>query len=133
VRDTPLALGIVLALLAVGTLASVLVTSVRRRRRDLAILKTLGLVRLQILLIVGWQATALAAAALLAGLPLGLLAGRWFRALFASSLGVSGATVIPVPMVLLAIPVTWLLALIIAAVPGRSAAQVAPAAVLRAE
>ncbi len=133
VRDTPLALGIVLALLAVGTLAQVLVSSVRRRHRDLAILKTLGLVRPQILLIVGWEATALAAAALLAGLPLGLLAGRWSWALFASWLGVPGATVIPVPMVLLAIPVTWLLAMIIAIGPGRSAAQVAPAALLRAE
>ena len=122
-----------LALLAVGTLAHVLVSSVRRRFRDLAILKTLGLVRLQILLIVGWQATALAAAALLAGLPLGLLAGRWFWALFARSLGVSDATVIPVSMVLLAIPVTWLLTMIIAVVPGRSAARVAPAAALRSE
>ena len=133
VRDTPLALGIVLALLAVGTLAQVLVSSVRRRHRDLAILKTLGLVRPQILLIVGWEATALATAALLAGLPLGLLAGRWSWALFASWLGVPGATVIPVPIVLLAIPVTWLLAVIIAIGPGRSAAQVAPAALLRAE
>ena len=133
VRDTPLALGIVLALLAVGTLAQVLVSSVRRRHRDLAILKTLGLVRRQILLMVGWEATVLAAAALLAGLPLGLLAGRWSWMLFASSLGVPGATVIPVPMVLLAIPVTWLLAMIIAVAPGRSAARVAPAALLRAE
>ena len=133
VRDTPLALGIVLALLAVGTLAQVLVSSVRRRHRDLAILKSLGLVRSQILLIVGWEATALAAAALLAGLPLGLLAGRWSWVLFASWLGVPGATVIPVPLVLLAVPVTWLLAMIIAVAPGWSAAQVAPAALLRAE
>jgi hypothetical protein len=36
-------------------------------------------------------------------------------------------------MVLLAIPVTWLLAMTIAVAPGRSAARVAPAALLRAE
>jgi len=36
VRYTPLILGAVLALLAVGTLSHVLLTSVRRRRRDLA-------------------------------------------------------------------------------------------------
>ena len=133
VRDTPLALGVVLILLAVATLAHVLVTSVHRRYRDLAILKTLGLLRPQLWLVVGWEATALATAALLAGLPLGLLAGRWAWVLFASSLGVSGATVLPFPLVLLAIPTTWLLAILIAAGPARAAARVRPAAVLRAE
>ena len=105
-RDTPLALGVLLALLAAGTLAHVLVTSVHRRRRDLAILKTLGLLRPQLLLVVGWEAVALTTAALLAGLPLGLLAGHWSWVLFASSLGVSDVTVIPVPLVLLVIPGT---------------------------
>ena len=83
IRDTPLVLGGVLVLLAVGTLAHVLVTGVRRRRRDLAVLKTLGLVRSQVLRVVAWQASALAGAALLVGLPLGVLAGRWAWALFA--------------------------------------------------
>jgi hypothetical protein len=133
VRATPLALGAVLVLLAVGTLAQVLITSVRRRQRDLAILKALGLLRAELLGVVCWEATALAAAALLAGLPLGLLAGRMSWALFASSLGVSGTAVIPVPLVLLAIPVTWLLAIIIAIGPGRSAARITPATVLRTE
>jgi predicted lysophospholipase L1 biosynthesis ABC-type transport system permease subunit len=133
VRDTPLALGVLLALLAAGTLAHVLVTSVHRRRRDLAILKTLGLLRPQLLLVVGWEAVALTTAALLAGLPLGLLAGHWSWVLFASSLGVSDVTVIPVPLVLLVIPATWFLAIVVASVPARSAARVAPAAVLRAE
>ncbi|HYA50612.1 MAG TPA: FtsX-like permease family protein, partial [Streptosporangiaceae bacterium] len=64
VRDTPLILGAVLALLAVGTLAHVLLTGVLRRRRDLAVLKTLGLIRPQLLRLVSWQAAALAAAAL---------------------------------------------------------------------
>jgi ABC-type lipoprotein release transport system permease subunit len=76
-------LGAVLVLLAVGTLIHVLLTSVHRRRRDLAVLKTLGLVRSQVLRVVAWQATALAAAALLIGLPLGVLASRWAWALFA--------------------------------------------------
>jgi hypothetical protein len=83
IRDTPLVLGAVLVLLAVGTLIHVLLTSVHRRRRDLAVLKTLGLVRSQVLRVVAWQATALAAAALLIGLPLGVLASRWAWALFA--------------------------------------------------
>jgi hypothetical protein len=133
VRDTPLALAAVLALLAVGTLTHVLVTSVRRRRRELAILKTLGLRRAQLLWVVGWEATALAGAAMLAGLPLGLLAGRWSWALFAGALGVAGDADVPVLLVLLTVPVTWLLTILIAAWPARAAARVRPAAVLRAE
>ena len=133
VRDTPLVLGAVLVLLAVGTLIHVLLTSVRRRRRDLAVLKTLGLVRSQVLRVVAWEASALAAAALLVGLPLGVLAGRWAWALFAGSAGVSGVADVPVPLILLAIPATLALANLIAAEPGWDAARVRPASVLRSE
>ena len=133
VRNTPLLLGVVLTLLAVGTLTHVLLTSVRRRGRDLAMLKSLGLVRRQVLAVVEWQAAALAIAALLLGVPLGVLAGRWAWALFAGAAGVSPVVTVPVPLVLLTIPVTVALALLIAAWPGRSAARVRPAAALRAE
>ena len=44
VNGLPLVLAFVLTLLAVGTIAQTLVTSVRRRRRDLAILKAVGFV-----------------------------------------------------------------------------------------
>jgi ABC-type lipoprotein release transport system permease subunit len=133
VRDTPLVLGAVLALLAVATLIHVLLTSVRRRRPDLAVLKSLGLLPSQVLGTVLWQATALAAASLLVGLPLGVLAGRWAWVLFARSAGVAPTADIPVTLVLAAIPVTLLLAIVIAAGPGWAAARVRPASVLRAE
>ena len=133
VRDTPLVLGAVLALLAVGTLIHVLVSGVQRRRRDLAVLKTLGLLRAQLLRVVSWQASALATAALLAGVPLGLVAGRWAWLLFAGSVGVGGAASVPVPLVLLGIGVTVLLANLIAAGPGWAAARIRPAAILRSE
>jgi len=115
IRDTPLILGAVLALLAVGTLAHVLLTGVRRRRRDLAVLKTL------------------AAAALLVGLPLGLLAGRWAWLVFAGSAGLGSQADVPVPLVLLVIPVTLILAVLLAAVPGWTAARIRPALILRSE
>jgi hypothetical protein len=128
----PLVLGAVLALLAVGTVTHALVTSVRRRR-DRAVLKTLGLLRSQLLRVVSWEASALAAAALLAGLPLGVVAARWACALFAASSGVGGNADIPVPIVLATIPVTLLLANTIAAGPGWAAARIRPASVLRSE
>src|SRR2546423_1355533 len=132
-RDTPLILGAVLALLAVGTLAHTLLTGVRRRRRDLAVLKTLGLLRSQLLRVVSWQASALAAVALLAGLPLGLLAGRWTWQLFAGEAGVAGDADIPVLLVAAVIPVTLAVANTIAAVPGWTAARIRPALILRSE
>lgn len=133
VRDTPLLLGAVLALLAAGTLAHVLITAVRRRRRDLAVLKTLGLSRSQMLRVVSWEASSLTAAALLLGLPLGVVTGRWSWDLFAGSIGVARQASIPVLLVLLAIPAALLLANLIAAVPGWAAARIRPAHILRSE
>jgi ABC-type lipoprotein release transport system permease subunit len=122
-----------LALLAVATLSHVLLTSVRRRRRDLAMLKTLGLLRPQVLSMVLWQACALTAAALLAGLPLGIVAGRWSWAIFAGSLGVATDPTVPAPALLAIIPAALTLASLIAAGPGWRAAQTRPAAILRNE
>jgi hypothetical protein len=133
VQDTPLVLGAALALLAVAALAHVLLTGVRRRRRDLAVLKTLGLLRYQVLAVVSWQASALTATALLAGLPLGIVAGRWSWVLFARSVGAAGHVDIPVPLVLLTIPAALLLAGLIAAGPGWAAARIRPAPILRSE
>ena len=133
IRDTPLALAVVLAVLAVGTLAHVLLTGVRRRRRDLALLKTLGFTRRQVLGTVAWEASAFAAVALLVGLPLGVVAGRWAWAVFASAAGVSTAATVPLATVLLAIPATLLAANLIAAAPGWEAARLRPALVLRTE
>ena len=133
VRATPLVLGALLALLAVGTLAHVLVTGVRRRRRDLAVLKTIGLLRSQVIAVVSWQAIALAAAALAVGLPIGVVAGRWAWVIFADSVGVAGRADIPVPLVLLITPAVLLLAAGIAAVPAAAAARIRPATALRAE
>jgi ABC-type antimicrobial peptide transport system permease subunit len=133
IRDTPLALGAVLVMLAVGTLAHVLLTSVRYRRRDLAILKALGFTRSHIQGVVAWQASVLAAAALLIGIPLGIVAGRWAWAVFANTAGVSTQPSVPLALVLVAIPATLLLANVIAAWPGRTAARLRPATVLRTE
>jgi len=133
VRDTPLVLAAVLIVFAVGTLTHVLFTGVRRRRRDLALLKTLGFARSQVLGMVAWEASAFAVGALLIGLPLGILAGRWAWAYFANAAGAPTDATVPLTPVLLAIPVTLVLANLIAAWPGWTAARLRPAAVLRTE
>lgn len=133
VQDTPLVLGLVLALLAIGTLAHVLVTSVRRRRHDLAMLKVLGMDRAQVLSVVLWQACAVSLVALVAGIPVGVLAGRWAWTLFADSAGAPGGPTVPVLGLLAVIPATVLLAGLVATAPGRAAARIRPAVALRAE
>ena len=80
-----------------------------------------------------WEASTLAGAALLVGLPLGVIAGRWAWVIFAHSAGVASQAEVPVPLVLLAIPATLLLANLIAAGPGWTAARVPAATVLRSE
>jgi FtsX-like permease family len=128
--------GLVAALLAAtagGALAHALVTSVRQRRRELAILKTLGFVRGQLLAAVAWQATTIAAIGLLVGLPLGVAAGRFVWNVFAEDLGVLPDPVVPAAPTLLIVPATVLLANLLATVPGRMAARTQPALALRAE
>jgi predicted lysophospholipase L1 biosynthesis ABC-type transport system permease subunit len=133
VQNFPLFLAALVALLAAATLAHVLVTSIRRRRRDLAILKTLGFERGQITATVASQATTLALVAALIGLPLGIAAGRWTWNAFANNLGIVPSPTIPLAAVLFAIPATLLLANLIAYLPGRTAGRVKAAAVLRTE
>jgi putative ABC transport system permease protein len=76
VQDLPFLLGVTLSLLALLTIIHLLLTSVRRRRRDFAVLRCLGLTRRQVRSAVGWQAGTLTAAALCLGVPAGILCGR---------------------------------------------------------
>jgi ABC-type lipoprotein release transport system permease subunit len=122
-----------MALLALGTVTHALVTSVRRRRRDLAMLKTLGFTRGQVSQTVAWQATTFALLAALAGLPVGIAAGRWAWRLVADQLGVVSGPVVPPAPVLVVAAGALLAANLAAAGPGWMAARVRPATVLRSE
>ncbi len=133
VRGTPLLLSAVLALMAIGALGHVLVTSVRRRRRDTAVLKTMGFVRRQVTAVTTWQATTMAAVALVLGIPVGILVGRVAWSGFADALGIAPDFSIPVPALVIAIPATIVLANLIAAVPALLSARTRPAQVLRSE
>ena len=129
----PEVLAALLGGLGIALLAQLAVLSGRRRRRDFAILKTLGLRGRQVRAITAWQASLLAALALLIGLPLGVAAGRWSWQLFGNGLGVPADPRTPLLLVLLMVPAVLLIANLVAWWPGRSAARVRPAQVLRAE
>jgi hypothetical protein len=133
IQGTPRALAGVMALLAVATVTHLLVTSIRRRRRDLAVLKTLGFVRRQVSAAVAWQATIFVALALVVGLPVGVAAGRLTWQFFATRLGVAPDSNVPVLAVLVSIPVALAIANAVAAAPGWVAGRLRPAPVLRTE
>jgi ABC-type lipoprotein release transport system permease subunit len=133
VSATPLVLAALLAILGVAVLAHLLLTSVRARRGDLAVLKSLGFTRGQVSASVAWQATALASVALVIGIPLGLVAGRWSWSAFQRSFGaIAPPLVAPLAFAVLAVA-TLLLANAIAAIPARLAARTRPAALLNVE
>jgi ABC-type lipoprotein release transport system permease subunit len=114
-------------------LAHTLVSSIHRRARDLAVLKTLGFVRSQVRAVVAWQSVFLAAATLLVGVPAGVAVGRWTWTIFADRVGVVPAPRVPLLAVGLVIPATVVLANLLGVVPARSAARTRPAIVLRTE
>jgi ABC-type lipoprotein release transport system permease subunit len=129
----PLALALAVAAGAVLSLALALLASVRRRRRELALLKTLGLTRRQVMAAVAWQASVILVIAALVGVPLGVAAGHWAWAAFATSLGAVPVTVVPVPVLLAGFGVLLVAGNLLAAGPGAVAARTPPAALLRTE
>jgi hypothetical protein len=133
VEDLPLLLGLALGAAALLTLAHLLLTAVHRRRRDLAVLRVLGLTGRQARATVSWMAVTITLAALAAGVPVGIACGRLAWEFFAGQLGVQQVTVLPVVPVAVLIASGVALAVAVAALPGARASRPRPAAILRAE
>jgi len=132
VSATPVILAALLAALGIAMIGHALVTSVRRRRHDLAVLKTLGFVKREVAWSVAWQVTTFALIGLALGVPLGVALGRWLWTLFAHQIGVPPSPVVPV-VAFVVVPGVILLANAIAALPARTAARTQPARVFRSE
>ena len=131
VRDLPLLLGGVLAAIAAIAIAHLLVSSIRRQRPELAVLKTLGFVPKQIRHAIAWQATTLAVVALIVGVPLGVITGRLIWAFFADRLGVVAQIVTPGDAIAVIALATLVIANLIALLPARIAARTHAANTLR--
>lgn len=132
-RATPAYLAFALAGAAVAALGLTLIASVRRRRRDLALLKALGFTQRQLAAAVAWQATVAAVIGLIIGVPVGTLIGRALWIQFARSIYVVPGPTVPVLSVVLVGVGALVFANVVALVPGRSAARTSAALVLRAE
>jgi hypothetical protein len=133
IRDLPALLAVFVAVVALTAVGLALVASLRRRGRDLAVLKTLGFSRRQLRAAVAWQASTVAAVALVVGIPMGALVGTYFWRRVADELGVASDPAWPV-LALVVVAVVALVAVnVVAAFPARRAAHTRPAVVLRSE
>jgi len=133
VGSTPVVLAVGLALGAVVALGLTLVASVRRRRRDFALLKTLGFTRRQLTAAITWQAMVDAVVGIIVGMPLGVVAGRELWTLFARNINAVPDATVPVTSVVLIGVGTLVFTALVAVLPGLSAARTSTALVLRAE
>jgi FtsX-like permease family len=118
---------------AVAALFLTLFASVRRRSRDLAVLKTIGFTRRQLAATVAWQATVAAIVGSAVGIPLGIALGRWLWTAFARQIYAVPQPAVPVLSVVLLPLCALALVNLAAALPGRSAARTPAALALRAE
>lgn len=133
VESMPFVLGGILAAISAVTLAHLVVSAVHRRRRDLAILKTLGFVRRQVAATVATQATTVVVIGLAVGIPVGVALGRWVWGLLTDNLGVVSQPRTPVLALVVVAVGGLLLANVIAFLPGQLAARTRPATELRTE
>jgi hypothetical protein len=129
----PLALSGFLALLAAGAVGHALAIAVRRRRRELAVLRALGLTRRQARMVVVTHGSMLAAIGLAAGVPLGIVLGRGLWRVVAEFTPLAYRPPLAILALLLIGPVTVLAANLLAVWPGQRAAGLRPAQVLHTE
>lgn len=133
VRYLPVGFSLLLAVLAAVTLAFVLALTLRRRRRDLALLRTLGFDGRQLRMSLAAQATTLVLPAVLFGALGGVVVGRVAWSLTATNLGAPEVHVAPVAALVAVVVGALVVTNGIAAVPGRAAARARSAVVLRTE
>jgi hypothetical protein len=129
----PLLFGALLALFGAATTMHLLLVSVARRRTEAGLLKVLGFVRRQVAAVVSWQATAVAVVGIIAGVPLGIAAGKAAWRLFATSFGVVPVAVVEVAVLAALAGCVMVVANGLAVLPAVVAARSRPADLLRAE
>jgi ABC-type antimicrobial peptide transport system permease subunit len=133
VDTLPLLLATLLAGLAITTLVYTLTSSVGRRNRELAVLKSLGFQRSQLAASVMWQTWTLAFIGFMVGLPLGVIIGRAAWSAVAGNIGSVQPPVVPADVIAVLVALSALAVTLVAFVPAWLATRVKPATALRAD
>jgi ABC-type lipoprotein release transport system permease subunit len=129
----PLLFGVVVILFGIATLIHLLVTSVARRRREVGLLKALGLLRRQIAFSVLWQTTTVVLVGIVVGVPAGVALGRLVWEEFASNLGVQPIPELAVTTVAAVAVGALVVANLLAIGPAVVASRSHPAELIKAE
>jgi putative ABC transport system permease protein len=129
----PVALAALLAAAAATAFLLTVLATIRARRRDLAILRTLGLTTPQIRKTVIAQTLITVFAALIVGVPLGILVGRvtWIR--FAGDIGLITTPTVPILLVVVIIAAAGVTCGAFALIPAAVATRTPAAGVLHTE
>jgi FtsX-like permease family len=106
----PDVLGGLFAVVSVGVLAVLVAGGVRGRRRDLAVLRALGMSNGQVRASVAWQASLQVIVPVAIGVPLGVIVGQRVWRGYAESIGVVPATAIGWPYLLALVAAALVLA-----------------------
>jgi putative ABC transport system permease protein len=131
--STPLWLALTFAIGMTIAFGLTITSSVRLRRRDLALLKTLGFTRGQMRSSIAWQASASVATGVVVGIPLGILLGRELWTEFAKEIyAVPFAAIPTLSLVVLGVG-ALVLANLVALIPQYLAARTPAGIALRAE
>jgi hypothetical protein len=133
IGDTPAILALGLAGGASVALGLTLMASVRRRRRELAMLRALGFSQRQLRSTIFWQASVAGACGVVVGVPSGIVLGRWLWTLFARYIDAVPEPTVPVVTVIVISVCALILVNVVAMIPGRRAARISTAQVLRGE
>jgi putative ABC transport system permease protein len=132
IEALPVLVGIFVGLLGVGALVHVLVASMAGRRRELAVLRAIGVTARGTRAIIRWQAVISVSLGLVIGIPLGVLVGTLAWRVEATNLGVATDSVVPAVIAML-IPGALLVGILCTALPAWRAARLHPAEILRSE
>ncbi len=133
VEALPQTLAVLLAVLAALALLHALVATTRSRRRDLAVLRTLGFQRRQLAATIAWQASTIALGGLVLGGVLGVVLGRLTWAGIAGRVGVVEDPSVPVITLVAVGAAALVVGNLAGTLPARRAARVRPGVVLRAD
>jgi len=133
VRRLPRMLATFLAILGVVAVGHALFTTVRRQRKDFAVLRALGITPRGIRGIFAAQASTVAVIGLALGIPVGLLAGRVGWRAITDRVPLIYRSPITATVMVLVIPAVIVVANALAVIPGRRAARLEPGLALRAE
>jgi putative ABC transport system permease protein len=132
VRSLPLLGALLAALFGTVLVAYALAVGVRRRTRQLGVLRALGMNARRVGRVLVWQGVALSLAIALIGLPLGVALGTVVWRTFAHSLGVATGATFPAVLWLL-VPAALVVGVLGAVVPAYRARRQHVSELLRAE